>query len=372
MGAILGPPFQGGNRAVTYIDGDQIFPAMLRGIRSARRSITFETYVFEKGEIPRMFAEALAERARAGVKVHVILDAYGSKDARTYHAMWREAGVDLALFKPPLLNLLNYNNRTHRKLLIIDGRVGFIGGVGIADEWRGDASSPEEWHETHYRLDGPAVVGLQAAFMDNWIRIRGDLLHGRDYFPPLQAAGGMQASVFYASPEHGSRNVEIMLNLAISSARRSLLIENSYFVPDSKTVKALVDAARRGVRVQIIMPGKHIDSAAVRRASRARWGELLPAGVELYEYQPTMNHAKVLIADELFVSVGSANFDYRSMRINAEANLNVLDRAFAAEQTRIFRDDLKKSRRITLEEWERRRPMDALIQIVESPIAPLL
>jgi cardiolipin synthase len=208
--------------------------------------------------------------------------------------------------------------------------------------------------------------------MDHWLKIRGDLLHGRDYFPPLPAVGGLQGTVFYASPEHGTRNVEIMMNLAISSARRSLLIENAYFVPDTKTVDALCAAAKRGVRVQIIIPGEHIDQPAVRRASRTRWGKLLEAGVEIYEYEPTMLHTKLLIADDLFVSVGSANLDYRSLRINAEANLNVLDKGFAAEQARIFRRDLQRSRRVTLEEWRRRRPMDAIIQAVEYPITPLL
>ena len=312
MGSLLGPPFAGGNRITTYENGDEIFPAMLGGIRSAKRTITFETFVFEKGTVPRQFADALAERARAGVKVHVVIDAVGGSKSRRYHDMMRSAGVELVLFRPIWQHPVHFNHRSHRKLLVIDGTVGYMGGVGIADEWRGNAQSPEHWHETHYKVEGPAVADMQAAFMDNWLKSGQELLHGPDYFPPLKSAGSALASVFYASPEHGSRNVEIMFNLAISSARKSLLIENAYFVPDDGTVDNLVAAAKRGVRVQIIVPGEHMDQPAVKRASRRRWGKLMEAGIEIYEYKPTMTHLKLLIADDLFVSVGSSNFDYRS------------------------------------------------------------
>ena len=371
MGAVLGAPFVEGNRVTTLKNGDEIFPAMLRAIRGAQRSITFETYIFGEGEIPRRFAEAFAERARAGVKVHLMLDGHGASDAHVYHAMLREAGVDLELYSPMSrsLNPFRYNNRTHRKLLIVDGRVGFIGGVGIADAWAGNAESPEHWHELHYRVEGPVVAQMQGAFMDIWMKSGRELLHGRDYFPPLPPAGNLLGSVFFSSPEHGSHNVKIMMNLAISSARESLLIENSYFVPDGATIDSLVAAARRGVRVQIIVPNEHIDSAAVRRASHARWDRLLEAGVEFYEYQPTMTHAKLLIADGLFVSVGSANLDYRSLEINAEANLNILDRGFAAEQTRIFKEDLRRSKRIDAREHQRLLRQGTPLRLLEVPIA---
>ena len=372
MGAVLGPRFVGGNRIDTLENGDEIFPAMLKAIGSARRTITFETYVFEEGAIPERFSVALAERARAGVKVHLILDAHGASKAKKYRKTWQDAGVDVVMFKSPWTHLLRYNNRTHRKLLIVDGQVAFTGGVGIADEWAGNANSPEEWHDTHYRIQGPAVADLQGVFMEHWLKSRGDLLHGPDYFPHLPARGALHMAGFHSSPESGSRNVEIMLNLAIASARKSLLIENAYFVPDKKTINALVAAARRGVLVRVILPGKYIDSKAVRRASRIRWGPLLEAGVEIYEYQPTMPHAKLLIADGLFVSVGSANLDYRSLRINAEANVNVLDAAFAAEQTRLFERDRAKSTRVTEESWRKTRVGDTLMQAVQAPMDPLL
>lgn len=374
MGAILGAPFIGGNRVVTLNNGDQIFPAMLKAIRAAKRTITFETYVFEEGEVPRRFAEALAERARAGVKVHALLDAHGASKSRVYHRMLRAAGVELELYTPALysLNLWRYNNRTHRKLLVVDGKVGFIGGVGIGDEWAGNADSPNHWHDLHYQVEGPVVAELQGAFIDNWLKSHRKLLHGPDYFPPLPPAGNLQGSVFYSSPQHGSRNVEIMLHLAISSAQHSLLIENSYFVPDPDLIESLAAAAHRGVRVQIILPNEYIDSTTVRRASHARWQRLLEAGVEIYEYQPTMTHTKLLIADGLFVSVGSANLDFRSLRINAEANLNILDRAFAAEQTRIFEADLRNSVRITGREHQQQLAGEAPMRLLETPITPQL
>jgi cardiolipin synthase len=246
------------------------------------------------------------------------------------------------------------NNRTHRKLLVVDGRVGFTGGVGIADEWAGDARDKSEWRDTHFRVEGPAVAQLQAAFMENWIEITGRVLHGEAYFPPLGPAGPHVAQFFVSSPGGGGESMQLMYLLSIAAASERLLISASYFVPDEVEVRALADAARRGVRVQIIVPGPDIDSEIVRRASRSTWGELLRAGVEIHEYQPTMYHCKVMIVDGLWVSVGSTNFDARSFAVNDEANLNVLDAGFAREQERIFAADLERSRRITLEQWRSR------------------
>lgn len=371
---LLGSPVTSGNRVTTLIDGDQIFPAMLRAIRSARRTITFETYIFEKGEIPQRFAAALAERARAGVKVHVILDAIGGAKSRPYHAMMREAGVDLHIYRPAWRSLLpqRYNNRTHRKLLVIDGRVGFIGGVGIGDQWRGRGHSPEHWHDLHYRVEGPAVAQLQSTFMENWIEGDGLRLSGSGYFPKLSPAGRLSGSVFASSPERYNRKAQLMFHLAISGARRSILIENAYFLPDKTTVEALADAARRGVHVQLIVPGQHMNQKAVQRGARRLFVGLAAAGVEVYEYEPTMAHAKLLIADGLFVSVGSSNLDSRSLRINDEANLNVFDAGFAAEQTRIFRRDLARSKR-----WQRDvqgpgAAAEAPLQLLQIPLEPQL
>ena len=369
MSHLLGPPFTGGNRITTLQNGDEIFPAMLRAIRSAKKTITFETYVFEEGTVPEAFAGALAERARAGVKVHVILDAHGGGKSRKYHALMTESGVQLQRYHPVLYwDIRRYNNRTHRKLLVVDGRIGFIGGVGIADEWAGEGDSPEEWRDNHYRIEGPVVAQLQGAFATNWLRTAEEVLHGPGYFPPLPDVGSMEATVFFSSPRHASAHVPVMYHLAIASARKSILIENAYFVPDNETVDALLAAHQRGARVQIIMPGRHIDQKAVRRASRKRWKRLLEGGVELFEYQPTMLHSKLLIVDGRFVSIGSANFDNRSLHLNDEANLNVVDAQFAAEQTRIFERDRAQCIRLTLQNYRDGSLGELPLEAAQAPI----
>lgn len=369
VGNVLGVPFGGGNRITTLRNGAEIFPAMLKAIRSAKKTVTFETFVYEKGEVPAAFAEALDERARAGVKVHLILDAHGAKKSRTYDSLLQTAGAQIARFHPIFWpDLRRYNNRTHRKLLVVDGKVGFIGGVGIADAWAGNAESPEHWRDCHYRVEGPAVAQLQGAFVANWLETNHELLAGADYFPPLPPAGPVDAALFYGAPRHGRYAVPLMYQLAISSARQSLLIESPYFVPDRELIDSLVAATQRGVKVQIIVPGEHIDQKAVRRASRKRWPRLLEAGVEIYEYEPTMIHSKLLIADGLFVSIGSANFDSRSMRLNDEANLDILNSSFAAEQTAIFHRDRDRSRRVTRDEQAKQSPVEKPVQAVQTPL----
>lgn len=360
---MFGPSLVGGNRAVTLINGDEIFSAMLEAVRSAKKTINFETYVFKDGEVARPLAQALAERARAGVQVQVILDAQGSHGAgRDNLAAMRDAGVQLEKYHSVFWwDLRRYNNRTHRKLLIVDGKIGFIGGVGISDLWSGDAQSPEHWRDTHFRVEGPVVAQLQAAFEDNWLKTRGELLHGPDYFPDLKNAGSMTAQVFGSSPRNGSINVNLMYQLAISAATRSVKIENAYFIPDHQLMQVLCEAAERGVKVEIITPGPHIDQKAVRHASHACWPELLRAGVKLYEYQPTMIHCKLLIVDGLFVSVGSANFDNRSLRLNDEANMNVLDAKFAARQSAIFEMDKRDCQPAELDK-------NGVLKMTETPV----
>lgn len=230
MGHVIGTPFTSGNRITTLMNGEEIFPAMLGAIRSAKKTVTFETYVFEKGAVPQAFAEALAERARAGVKVKVILDAHGAKKSRTYNTLLRDAGVEVERYHPILwIDPRRYNNRTHRKLLVIDGKIGFIGGVGIADAWAGNADSPVHWRDSHYRVEGPAVAQLQGAFAENWLSTRKEILIGPDYFPPPRAVGSVSGSVFRSSPRKGSYAVPLMYHLAIASARDSLKIQNAYF-----------------------------------------------------------------------------------------------------------------------------------------------
>jgi cardiolipin synthase len=370
LGSLLGPALVPGNRVRALCNGDEIFPAMLEAIRGARGTICFETFIYWSGETGREFAEALSERARAGVKVHVILDWVGSSkmDAELLEAMKR-SGAQVVRFHPPRwYSLGRLNNRTHRKLLIVDGRVGFTGGVGIADNWMGNAQDPDHWRDTHFQVEGPAVAQMQAAFLDNWMETCAEVLHGKEYFPEVDPVGSHSAQVFKSSADDASESVRLMYLLSIASADRSIRLANAYFVPDSLAVDTLVAASRRGASVEIIVPSRHIDSKVVRRASRALWGPLLEAGVAIYEYQPTMFHVKVLVVDEVWTSVGSTNFDNRSFRLNDEANLNILDADFAAGQARIFEQDKAKSCRITLEEWRRRpwreRALDGLAALL--------
>ncbi len=350
MGSMLGATFLPGNRIRTLSNGDEIFPAMLGAIREARRTITFETFIFHHDEIGRKFVDALTERARAGVEVKMIVDAIGSLDAAGYFGELRAAGVELEVYHPIwTTDLLRATYRTHRKLLVVDGKVGFIGGVGIGDSWRGRSAGASEWRELHYRVEGPVVAQLQAAFHANWFSAHHEIILGPGYFPALAAAGTVRAGAFFSAPHRGRYSVDLMYHLAIAGARESLLIENPYFVPDTALTDALCAAARRGVKVQVIMAGRHIDFSLVRMASRQRWPRLRAAGVELYEFQETLLHSKLLVADGYFVSVGSANFDPRSLALNDEANLNVLDGPFAQEQVRIFRQDLARSRPVKVE-----------------------
>lgn len=356
MGALLGPGILGGNRIDTLVNGDRIFPALLEAIQGATRSIHFETYIYWQDEIGRRVAESLAERARAGVKVRVILDWVGSgKIDQAYLDDMQQAGVEVQRYnRPAWHNLGRLNNRTHRKLLVVDGRTGFTGGVGIADEWTGHAQDTTHWRDTHYRIEGPAVAQMQAAFLENWSEVTGAVLHGDDCFPQLEQKGSQYAQVFTSSPGSGSENVHMMYLLSIAAASHTLHVSASYFVPDEVAIRALVDAMRRGVRVRIILPGPIIDSKVVRRASRSTWGPLLEAGAEISEYQPTLYHTKIMVVDGIWTSVGSTNLDNRSFSINDEANLNVHDREFAQQQIAQFEEDLKQSRRITLEEWRSR------------------
>ena len=364
IGTLLGPALRHGNRIDPLLNGEEIFPAMLEAIRSAQKTVTFETFIYWSGEIGKSFADALSERATAGVRVHVLLDWVGSykMDAEWLDRM-RNAGVQVEKYHPlRWYNVGRMNNRTHRKLLVIDGRLGFTGGVGIADKWMGHAEDPEHWRDSHFRVEGPVVAQMQAAFMDNWIKSRGEVLHGDDYFPELEEVGDSEAQLFASSSLEGSESARLMFLLSIASAKASVRISASYFVPDDLSLQTLVDARGRGADVTIIVPGKYIDTKITRRASRARWGKLLEAGVEIFEYQPTMYHTKTMIIDDCFVSVGSTNFDTRSFRLNDEANLNILDRDFANRQIEIFEEDLSRARQITFEQWKHRPMREKIIE----------
>jgi len=364
LGVLLGPPVLAGNRVEALQNGREIFPSMLAAIRGARRTITFESYIYWSGDVGQAFADALSERARAGVRVHVLLDWVGSQkiEKRLLDEM-RDAGVQIRLFHPlSWYHIARMNNRTHRKILVVDGGIGFTGGVGIADKWDGNAQDADHWRDSHYRVEGPVVAQMQATFIDNWTKVSGDVLHGADYLPAIAAAGDARAQMFSSSPDGGAESMQLMYLLVTTAATRTIDLASAYFVPDELTSAALVEAMRRGVRFRLIVPGPIIDTDVVRRASRSTWGPLLAAGAEIHEYQPTMFHCKVMIVDRLLVSVGSTNFDPRSFRLNDEANLNIYDTAFAASQTEVFERDLAKSRRVTLAEWEARPWHEKLVE----------
>jgi cardiolipin synthase A/B len=374
MGMLLGPDIVGGNRVQALHNGDQIFPAMLKAIREARDTVLFETFIYWSGEIGDEFAKALSERAKAGVRVHVLLDWLGSikVDGDVVDRM-REAGVRVHRFHPlRWYNLGRMNNRTHRKLLIVDGRIGFTGGVGIAPPWTGNAQDEDHWRDSHFRVEGPVVAQMQSVMLSNWNKTTGVILHGQDYFPPPREAGSQPAQMFHSSRSGGSESMQLMYLIAITAAVKTIDIASAYFVPDEAARKALVAAMARGVRVRVITPGKKIDQQTVRHASRALWGGLLKAGMEMYVYQPTMYHCKMVIVDGLLASVGSTNFDPRSFHLNDEANLNVYDPAFAAELTQVFEHDMQRCKRVSLEHWQQRPVWEKASERLAAMLSPVL
>lgn len=364
VSALLGPSFLEGNEVVVLTNGSEIFPVMLKAIKEAKQTITFETFIYWTGNIGEEFAEALSERASAGVNAHVLLDWLGSiKMEQSQLDKMLKAGVEIQRYhKPHWSHLPRLNNRTHRKLLIIDGKLGFTGGVGIADQWLGNAQNPSEWRDTHFQVRGPVVGQMQAVFMDNWIKAEGKVLHDLKYFPALKKTGSLPAQMFSSSPSGGGDSMQLMYLMAITAAQESIYLSSAYFVPDELSTNALIAAAKRGVKISIITPGKHIDTDLVRKASRANWGTMLKADIQIAEYSPTMYHCKILIIDSLFVSVGSTNFDTRSFRLNDEANLNVVDKNFAKVLIKTFNEDWAKSHHMTLKEWSQRAWQEKLLE----------
>ncbi|MBS0630303.1 MAG: cardiolipin synthase B [Verrucomicrobia bacterium] len=356
IGPLLGANFTGGNTIETLVNGDRFFPAMLKAIREAKHTITLETYIWAPGRISDEFIAALCERAGAGVKVHVLIDGMGTLKFRgADRARLTAAGVQILTYgrehwyqiKP------NLSHRTHRKLLIIDGRIGFAGGMCIDDRWQGNADSPDCWRETQVRVEGPVVLQMQAVFAANWLQTTSSLLLGPEYFPKPERKGDSRAQCIKSGPGEGAEDIRMAYLCAIAAARKSIEIGNAYFVPDDLAIETLIQARNRGVRVRVVVPAIN-DSRFGRSVSRSRWGGLLAAGVEFYEYLPAMYHAKTMVVDDVLVTVGSANFDNRSFSINDEDALNILDPAVAKEHLKIFEDDVRHSRPITLEAFSAR------------------
>jgi cardiolipin synthase A/B len=355
--ALTGAPVSFGNDADLLINGDEIFPAYLGAIRDAEETVNLLTYAYWRGDIAIEVADTLCEKASADVECNVILDAVGAaKMDRKLVRKMRDAGVHVCFFRPPkpyAVRRLQY--RTHRKLLIVDGTTGFTGGVGIAEEWTGNAQDPGHWRDTHVRVRGPVVRGLQGAFAENWLECTGDVLAGDRYLPSIEAiedGGPMQ--VMRSSATVGDSNAEALLYLAVAAAKRSIELTSAYFVPRPAFTQALVEAAERGVRLRILVPGSHIDKQFVRTAGRAAYDELIDAGIEISEYCPTMLHAKTLTVDDIWSSVGSVNFDNRSFQLHDEVTLCVQSERFAAQLHEVFERDLEASERIEPDHWRER------------------
>jgi cardiolipin synthase len=350
----LGTEMVPGNSARLLENGDGIFPAMLAAIARAERSINLEIYIFDHGVIATRFAAALAERARAGVEVRILVDAWGS-NLGPLEPQLTAAGAIVRIYKPlKIYSIDRVGNRTHRRILTIDGRIGFCGGVGIDDRWKGDARDPSEWRDTMIEIEGPVVLQLQHVFAQDWVHTTGEVLNGDRQFPAVAPAGPMLAQAIAAARADSISMSKLVLYMAIQAARRSIWIENAYFVPDRQIREGLAAAARRGVDVKVIVPGAHTDSPNVRMAAHYHYGELLAAGVGIYEYRPTMMHNKVMVVDGIWTTVGSINFVNRSMTKNAEANFAVYDRAFAAEAEAMVLADLGRCDVLTQAEWKTR------------------
>jgi cardiolipin synthase A/B len=374
MHALTGAAVSEGNRVDILKNGVQIFPSMLSAIRGAKKTINLEFYIYWDGEIGRQFAEALAERARAGVKVNVVLDAVGSSAMSEDLILFMQRnGIAVEWYHPlRWYTISRVNHRTHRKLLVVDGEIGFSGGVGIADVWLGDADTKDHWRETVVRVEGPVVTQMQFAFMDNWVKSRGELLTGLDYFPRNDRAGTCLTQVLKSSPSEGSSTVKLMFVVSIVSARKSIYINSAYFVPDTDTIRALEGAVRRGVDVRVIVPGEYTDVPIVRHAGRLFYGQLLRRGIRIFEYLPTMMHAKTMVVDGIWTSIGSSNFDDRSFRLNDEVNVNIFDESVAAQMEQMFFEDLARSEEITRRGWLKRPWMDKMKERVAGWLKPQL
>ena len=354
-GIFTGRRWVEGNDAIILDRGEDIFNTMYEDIGNARTSISKETFVYSGEDVATTMAHELADASERGVNVHFIMDYLGSSDATTNQLnIMEDAGVQLVRWrKPAWYQMSKLNHRTHRKLLIVDGEVAYTGGANTADEWLYDIQEGG-YKDYHLRITGPVVHEFQGAFSRNWIASRGKLLRGDNYYPHLEATGNLPMQVTTSHPADGAKQVRKMLLHAIASADESIRIGSAYFFPDHKFLQALVDAANRGVHIKILTPNENIDQKFVRNASQTLWGNLLEAGIEMYEYQPVMYHAKLMIVDEYFVTMGSTNFDNRSFRLNDEANVSILDEDFARQMTERYEDDLAHSERITKEEWENR------------------
>lgn len=360
---VLGANFTEHNKIQTYVNGDEIFPAMIKTIRGAKEYIYLESYIVWEGDVARELAEALANRARDGVRVQALFDWHGSQEVgRKFEKLLKDAGVELKFYHPlswynpfSWKDVGNLDNRTHRRILVVDGVAAFTGGAGFADEWKGDARNKNEWRDNHYKLEGPAVQFMSGVFSENWWSAGGKFSFDRS-IETKQSNGPLMVQVARSSPGTAIPAGITTFSAAIEAARKSIKISTPYFVPEELLLKKLVEASKRGVLVELIVPGTSSDNAVVRTASRGMWGALLKSGIKIFEFNTSLYHCKVLVVDDEFVTIGTSNWDARSLRLNDEVIVNVLGRSFAEEQKSIFEADKSVSKEITYEQW-RDRPI---------------
>src|SRR6266496_129464 len=344
-----------GNTAELLKNGDEIFPAMTNAIRQAQKTVNLETYIFQPDEAGRQFADAMIEAAGRGVEVRLLIDAWGSK-LGDFQDRLEKAGVKWRKYRPiRLFSIYKVGKRTHRKILVVDGKVAFTGGLGISKQWLGNARNSQEWRDTQVRVTGPVVDQMQAIFAEDWTYTTGEILAGEKFYPKPDGQGGsVQAQAIKVSRGDQSSLAKMLYYVAIQSAAKSIYIQNAYFVPDRQVRDTLVAAVARGVDVKVMVPGRHIDLPMVRSASWLHYGDMLKGGVKIYEYRNTMFHNKTIVVDGVFSTIGSINFDTRSMRGNAEESMAFYDRAFALKVEAMFAEDLKNCKEITYEAFDHR------------------
>ena len=374
MAGVTGMPLVEGNCVTIYNNGDEFYPAMLDAIDAARLSITMEQHIFWDGLVGRRFAEAFAEKARQGLPVKLLVDAIGSATlGEEILGILERGGCQLAWFHPiHWYTPDRANRRTHRKSLIVDGCLAFTGGAGLADHWLGNSEDPHEWRDVQVRVEGPAALEQQTGFAENWLLTTGEILSGREFFPLPKSAGNIEVQTILSSPWSGAGTAGTMYLIAVQCARHSLYIANPYFIPDSRVIRILADACRRGVVVKLMVAGRRSDTWWARQNSVRLYGRLIEAGVEIYEFEPTMLHQKTMVVDDAWATVGTANFDNRSFALSEETNVCFHDAALVEELRRTFLADLERCRRINLGEWRRRglwqRSKETLAAFIEDQV----
>lgn len=363
-----------GNAVKLLHNGDEIFPAMLAAIREAKASVNFEAFLFHSDAVGTQFRDAFCERARAGVKVRVLLDGVGSSTAfnNEDEKTLRDAGCSFAYYHPTRSwRVDKANRRTHRRILVVDGRVGFTGGAGFSKDWAGNADSPEHWRDVHARLEGPIVAKLQGAFQQHWVRATGETISGVAEFPPLPPAGKLTTQLI-ASHSFSVSPISLVQAVSFASAEKTIFITNAYCAPSHNQVALLITAAKRGVDVRLLLPGQHNDQPMTKSAGRGAYGELLEGGVKIYEYEPTMIHTKTIVVDGILSMIGTSNFDSRSAQINEELDITIYDEGFGAEMNVVFERDLQVSKPYRLEDFKKRSVGERVTEWLVAPLAPLL